>query len=155
MSTKQKIFDPDEVERAVGRALPRVRHLAWALVDRDGAVELLMATAEVKQRWAPVRVPAALVVHLEALVLHGLDNLDARLEMLEVDDEDRFVAAELAGYQMLMTAGSDELWISVLRDGREIASTPWRYAGDFYGVLASARIMLMHHGLLQPAGPAN
>lgn len=148
-------FDPAEVEAVTGRALPRLRRLRWRLVDHHGAIELLIESAVPSHSWGPVRVPAAWIPHLEALVLRGLDDMDCKLEELPLDDDDNFVVAALAGYTLLLTSGANELWISLTRAGREIASAPWVAGGDFYGALASARVVLMHYGLFQPPGPAN
>ena len=148
------VFDPAEVVAETGRALPRVQRLVWELVDREGVVELLIASVEPVRQWDPVRIPAAWIPHIKQLVVDALDNMHERLEELEVDEQDNFVAASLADYTVLLTGGP-ELWISLVRERREIAAVRWQYGADFYGALASAEIVLLHHGLLRPAGPGN
>jgi hypothetical protein len=154
MSTEPKIYDPADVERATGHALPRVRHLAWALVDREGVIELRIASVEPVRQWDPVRIPAAWIEHIKQLVVEALDNMLQRLEELDIDEQGNFVAAELADYEVLLTGGP-ELWISLVRERREIAAVTWRYGADFCSALAAAEIVLLHHGLLGPAGPGN
>ena len=74
MSTEPKIYDPADVERATCHALPRVRHLAWALVDREGVIELRIASVEPVRQWDPVRIPAAWIEHIKQLVVEALDK---------------------------------------------------------------------------------
>lgn len=149
------VFDPAEVEAAHGRTLPRPRLLKWELIYREGVVELVITSVEAARQCRPVRVPAELIEHLLELVRRGLDNMHDRLAELPLDADNNFVAGELAGYRMLLTRGTDERWVSLTHDDREIASVPWIAGTDFFSALASAQIVLLHYGVLRLDGPAN
>ena len=149
------VFDPAEVEAAHGRTLPRPRRLKWELVYHGGVVQLVITSVEAARQCRPVRVPAELLEHLQELVLRGLDAMGNRLAELPLDADNNFVAGELAGYRILLTMGTDEHWVSLTHDDREIASVPWVAGTDFFAAMASAQLVLLYYGVLRLDEPAN